>query len=448
MATLPRPTDWPDTATLARAVQALQPYLLRSLSDLVAAPSPSGAEQPAVAVFERQLAELGLEAERIRLDSRLIEDSPLFSCPCDPDNDRVNLLARHLPPEPMGDAGPGQAPGRSLLFNGHLDVVPTGPEGLWAHPPFQPRVDGDWFYGRGAGDMKGGLVCALVAYKALAELGWQPAGTVGFNAVVDEENTGNGTLATVHALKNALAKARLTDFDAVVIPEPFGETLLAAQVGVSWLNVTLTGRPAHVGYMNTGLNPIEAAHAIMADLRTLQDEWNRPENRPPLFADLPQPINFNLGTIEGGEWNSSVPCTCTMGLRLGYYPGRQPDEVVAQVSARIRATAQRLNPDLGVAFSTRGHRSPGCTYDLEHPALQALAAAHQAVNGTPPQRIATSATTDGRHFALLTDIPVTNYGPLARHIHGLDESVSLASMQRVATVMARHITDWCGLLPR
>lgn len=449
----------PDTPTLAAAVAALQPWMVDTLSALVAAPSPSGAEQAAVEVFEQALIDLGLQPERIAQDSAAIAGSPLFSCPCTPDAGRYNLLARHLPPE-------GGAPGRSVLFNGHLDVVPTGPEALWSHPPFAPRVAEGWLYGRGAGDMKGGLVCALLAFKALQQLGWQPAGTVGFNAVVDEENTGNGTLATVVALQardaahhtqhpspatalgRALAQARLSDFEAVIIPEPFGETLMSAQVGVIWLTVTLTGRPAHVGYMASGLNPIEAAHAILADLRQLQAEMNRPERRHPAFAGVDQPININLGRLEGGEWHSSVPCTATLGLRVGFYPGEEPAAVRSAVEARIRAAAAAVNADLGVAFSNAGFSAPGCVYDLESPALQTLATAHQAVNGQAPRHLASTATTDGRHFALLTDIPVTNYGPEARHIHGLDECVNLASMQRVATVMARYVVDWCGVLPR
>src|SRR2546426_4973836 len=210
-----------DRSRLLATLDRLAPYMTQTLSAFVAAPSLSGAEQPAAEFLEPALQDLGLDSERIVLNSSLIESMPLFSCPCDPDNGRYNLLARHLP---------RSSGGRSVLFNGHIDVVPTGPESLWTQPPYVPWVKDGWLHGRGAGDMKGGLVCALVAYKALRELGLQPAGIVGFNAVLDEENTGNGTLATVHALQNAMAKARLSDFDAVVIPEPFGETLMSAQV--------------------------------------------------------------------------------------------------------------------------------------------------------------------------------------------------------------------------
>jgi len=415
--------------------------MVEALSALVAAASPSGAEQPAAEAMERLLAELGLETERIVLDSRLIEDDPMFSCPCDPDGGRYNLLARHVPVR----RDPGS---RSVLFNGHLDVVPTGPLGLWSRAPFEPYVDDGWLHGRGAGDMKGGLVCTLAAFKALRDWGLEPAGIVGFNAVLDEENTGNGTLATLHALQNALGKARLTDFDAVIIPEPFGETLMSAQVGVCWLSVTLTGRPAHVAYMHSGLNPIEAGIAVMADLKLLEAEWNAPENRHPAFMDVAHPINFNLGTIQGGEWNSSVPCTCTMGLRCGFFPDVSADDALAEISARIRDKVAALNPDLVVEIDARGHHSPGCVYDLEHPAMALLATCHEQATGVAPSRLACTATTDGRHFQLSTSLPVTNYGPLARHIHGIDEAVSLDSMKRVTATLIQFIVTWCGVQPR
>lgn len=429
----------PSTADLAAAVAALHGEMVDMLSGFVRAASPSGAEQPAADFFERQLQALGLDCERIAQDSQAIAGSPMFSCPCSPDGGRHNLLACHRPPEDLAQ------PGRSLLFNGHLDVVPTGPVALWRQDPFEPWVADGWLHGRGAGDMKGGLVCALIAFQALRRLGLQPAGNVGFNAVLEEEDTGNGTLATLHALRNALGRARLSDFDAVIIPEPFGETLMAAQVGVSWLQITLTGRPAHVAYKQQGLNPIDAAIAIVASLRELEAQWNAPERRHPAFAGHAHPLNFNLGGIQGGEWASSVPCTCALDLRIGYFPGVAPDDAVAEVSALIRQRAQQLNPDLQVEITTRGHRSPGCVYDLEQPAMRVLAQAHQAINGSPPQRLACTATTDGRHFALATDLAVTNYGPLARHIHGIDEAVSLDSMARVATTMARTIADWCGV---
>lgn len=426
------------TETIAAAVRALTPYMVTTLSDLVAAPSPSGKEQPAVDVMERLLAELGLASERIVLDSAALRSLPLYSPACCPDGGRYNLLATHRP------AARG---GRSVLFNGHLDVVPTGPESMWRRPPFAPYVEDGWLFGRGAGDMKAGIVCALAAYKALRELGVQPAGAVGFNAVLEEENTGNGALASVAALRHAVGAGKLASFDTVLIPEPLGEGLMSAQMGVFWMFVELTGHPAHAAYMTTGVNPIEAGVAVMADLRELEAEWNLPENRPAVYRDHAHPINFNLGQIHGGEWNSSVPCTCALGVRIGFYPHMDVNDAKAAVAARVRATVARLASNLSLEIRYEGFHAPGCEFDLEVPPMQALDAAHRKVHGVPAPRQASTATTDARHFRLTLDTPVTCYGPEARNIHGIDESVSIESMVRVATTFAQFLHDWCGVEP-
>ncbi|MBY4947302.1 ArgE/DapE family deacylase [Cupriavidus respiraculi] len=426
------------TTDIADAVRALLPYMTETLSGFVAAASPSGQEQPAADFIEAALRDLGLESERIHLRADAIRDLPLFSPPCCPDGGRYNLLATHRPPTKGG---------RSVLFNGHLDVVPTGPESMWRNPPFTPVVEDGWLYGRGAGDMKAGIVCALAAFKALRALGVQPAGAVGFNAVLEEENTGNGALATVAALRSAVGAGKLASFDTVIIPEPLGESLMSAQVGVYWMFIELTGRPAHAAYMTTGVNPVEAGVAVMADLRELEAEWNRPENRPPVYRDHAHPINFNLGQIHGGEWNSSVPCTCTLGVRIGFYPHMDIDETKALVESRIRATVDRLASNLELTIRYEGFHAPGCEFDLDVPSMQTLADAHRKVHGVPVAREATTATTDARHFRLMLDTPVTCYGPVARNIHGIDESVSLDSMVRVATTLAQFMHDWCGVEP-
>lgn len=412
---------------IKEAIKAHEVEMIALLTEFVACPSFSGHEQSAIAFMESALTGLGLQPERIYLDSARLQNVPLYSPSCDPDDGRYNLLAEHRPRKTAG---------KSVLFNGHVDIVPSGPEHLWSRPPLQATVQDGRLYGRGAGDMKAGIVCALIAFKALRSLGVQPAARVGFNAVLEEENTGNGTLASVmHSL----------DYDAVIIPEPFNETLCSAQLGVLWVSIELTGRPAHAAYMSSGVNPIEAAIAIHAELKKLETEWNRPENRHVAFTSHTHPINFNLGQIEGGEWNSSVPCKCRMGVRVGFYPGVEVEVVKQSVEDTVRASLAGLPNSLELTFDYQGFQAPGCEFDLDHPSMQALATAHEKINGVPPQRIALTATTDARHFKLIADLPVTCYGPQADNIHGIDESVSIDSMQRVATVMAQFMQDWCGL---
>jgi acetylornithine deacetylase len=131
----------------------------------------------------------------------------------------------------------GPFKGNSLIFNGHIDVVPTGAEVLWTHPPFSGKVDGDRLYGRGASDMKAGIVAYTMAYKALKSLGLEPASPVYFQSVIEEECTGNGALACLVEGYRA---------DAAVITEPMAENgVMTCQMGVLWLAIEVLGKPVH-----------------------------------------------------------------------------------------------------------------------------------------------------------------------------------------------------------
>ncbi|ARP95304.1 ArgE/DapE family deacylase [Bordetella genomosp. 13] len=422
------------------AVEGLEHYMTDTLSRFVQCRSLPGQETPAAEFMEAELARLGLQSERIALRTDAIKDLPLYSPACCPDGGRYNVLACHQPQRPTG---------RSVLFNGHLDVVPTGPEAFWTESPFKGGLHDGWLYGRGAGDMKAGIVCALAAFKALQSLGVQPAAMVGFNGVLEEENTGNGTLATVSALQSAIGAAKLTSFDAVLIPEPTQEGLMSAQVGVFWMYVDIVGKPAHASLMTTGINPVDIGLRVMEAVKKIEHEWNLPENRHPAYREHAHPINFNLGQIHAGDWNSSVPSVCTLGLRLSCYPDMPIETAKARIEACIRQVEQDVaQPDTRFNIRYEGFHAPGCEYDLDVPALQLLADAHQRVAGEPPRPVALTGTTDGRHFHFMMEAPVTCYGPIARNYHGFNESVSVQSMLRVAKTYALFLHDWCGVEPR
>ncbi len=428
-----------EMARIESAVSELRQYMIDTLAGFVQCPSLPGQEICAAEFLEAELEKLGLTSERIALRTEELKDLPLYSPACCPDGGRYNILARH---EPRASGG------RSVLFNGHLDVVPTGPHELWDESPFAGSLHDGWIYGRGSGDMKAGIVCALAAFKALKALGVQPAGAVGFNGVLEEENTGNGTLATISALKSAIGAAKLAAFDAVVIPEPTHERMMSAQLGVFWMYVDIVGKPAHAAYMTTGVNPVEAGLRMLEAMKSLEREWNLPENRHPAYREHAQPINFNLGQIHAGDWNSSVPSVCTLGMRIACYPDMSIEEAKRLVCERLAAVEAELG-DTGVKMTVRyeGFHAPGCEYDLSVPAMQLLADAHLRVTGDAPEPVALTATTDGRHFRLLMDVPVTCYGPVSRDVHGFNECVSLESMLRVTASLALFMHDWCGVEP-
>src|SRR5690606_13490697 len=133
--------------------------------------------------IEAALKERGFDVSRFRTDAARIGTHPAFS-PATVDYDESwNIVGRKQA------AGTG---GRSLAFNSHVDIVPAGSAHRWASPPFEPRRDGDWLYGRGAGDMKAGLVASIFALDAISAAGLSLLGDVQVQSVVEEEITGNG----------------------------------------------------------------------------------------------------------------------------------------------------------------------------------------------------------------------------------------------------------------
>ena len=402
------------------------------LADLVRFRSTLGDEGPCLDHVARLFASLGLEVRRIPTDPAALAGHAGLSPPLVSYAGRDNVAALHTP-----RAGGG----RSLCLQAHLDVVPEGAAELWTTPPFEPAIRNGRMYGRGAGDMKAGLVANIVAMKALAAAGLAPAGAVQLHAVIEEECTGNGALATMLAMPQP---------DAVIIPEPGPgfPAIYSAEVGVVWAWVTVTGKPAHVREMQAGVNAIEAAIAVAARFKDYESEMNQAERIHPAFRGINHPVNVNLGTIEGGEWNSSVPTRARIGLRVGVMAGRTAAETKRDIE-RIVAEAG-ADPKLRgatLALSWGGFMADPCVFDMEAPIVRLAREAYAEVTGGSLRDYPATGLTDGRLFALYQGTPVAVFGPEADAIHGIDESVSLASMHAITRTIALTIAAWCGTEP-
>lgn len=423
----------PTLETIAAAIAARRAWAVETLSAWVRLPSVLGAEGPAQAYIAGVYEGLGLESELLPLDVDALRKLPGFS-PVDWDygKERPNAVGRHC----------GRGQGRTLVLNGHVDVVSPEPAKLWASPPYEPRLAQDesgerWLYGRGAGDMKGGSVAALWALAALDELGIEPAGDVIVQSPIEEECTGNGTLALLAAGYGG---------DGCVIPEPFDETILLQQLGVVWFQVRVLGKTTHVLGAGRGVNAIEKSWRVIEALRELELEANRPDARPPDYAAIDHPLNLNVGTIAGGDWASTVAGECLTRFRFALFPGESLAALRARIETRV-AEAAAGDPWLShfpPSVEWIGFQAEGCGFDADSVLGQTLRQAHRSWRGAEPERLHATCTTDIRHFNLYYDTPATCYGPKAEAIHGVDERVSLDSMQRVAEVLASTILAFCG----
>ncbi|MCT4609441.1 MAG: ArgE/DapE family deacylase [Pelagimonas sp.] len=404
------------------------------LADLTAHPSTRGNEQSAQAFMAMALTDRGYALDQWQIDVTEIQHLPGFSPVLGPYDDAVNVVGTH-----RSKTGTG----RSLILNGHVDVVPAGPLDMWDTPPFEPRVEDGWLYGRGGGDMKAGLVSNLFALDALSACGMAPAADVFYQSVVEEECTGNGALACL---------ARGYTADAALIPEPFSEHLVTAQLGVLWFQVLLKGMPTHVAYAGSGANAIEAAVPLIAALHDMEHRWNAAENRTSDYAHMDHALNLNVGKIEGGDWTSSVPAWCVFDVRMGVFPGQSIEAAKAEIE-KVILNAARQNDFLRNAlpeiiyhgFHAEGYALSQDSSAKATSAIAALETAHRTATGEELLREAITATTDARFFGLYADTPALVYGPRAEAIHGFNERVDLESMRRVTKATAMFIADWCGV---
>lgn len=431
-------TAAPDRNAISQAIRARREWAVERLGAWVRRPSVLGKELQAQEFAADLFEEVGFPArfESVNVDE--ISHLPGFS-PVDWSyRNRPNVVATH---------DPGTAAGRSLIFNGHVDVVSAEPSALWTSPPFEPRVveneeDGEaWMYGRGAGDMKGGSMCFLWALMALGDMGLAPASKVILQSPIEEECTGNGALALCASGHRA---------DACWIPEPFAETVLRRQVGVVWFRVRVLGRTTHALGTAAGVNAIEKSWLFIQALRRLEEETNRPENIPATYAGIAHPINLNVGIIHGGDWSSTVAGDCTTHFRFALFPGESLADLRRRVEKTV-ADAAAADPWLKDAPPTVefvGFQAEGCEFDVESDFGRALKASHRTWRGSDPAELVATFTTDIRFFNLHYGIPATCYGPKSRNIHGVDEKVSIDSMQRVAEVMTSFVAGWCGVRRR
>lgn len=411
------------------AVAAEQTATERVLIDLVQAPTLLGEERAGLEIMRSAFADLGLSPREIPLDAEALRThagaSP-FSWDVD---GKFNVVADWG----ADPSHPGENR-RSLILNGHIDVVDPGPPDMWASPPFVARRDGDWLYGRGAGDMKAGLAAIVGAVRGLRRLDLQPLAKVELQCVVEEECTGNGAFQCVLSGRPA---------DAVIVTEPTSLTIQTSQVGVLWFQVVVRGRPAHAGDAPVGLNAIEASFPVISALRQLEAELNV---APPAPYDVYEhPINLNIGMIRGGDWPSTVAAESVLHCRLALFPGARVDELKVRVEAAVAGAAAGLAGGFDARVVYDGFACEGYTLEPDAPLIGQLSDAADHAIGARPALIASTATTDARSFALYAGTPAVCFGPHAESIHGVDERVSLPSVLQTAQALALFIDDWCGL---
>jgi acetylornithine deacetylase len=410
------PAAW---AAVDAAIEQRAEAAFAFLERLVAAPSTVGAEREAQDVVAAELTGLGFAVAEVPVPDQTAMAAPGGVAQC-------SYAGR---PNVVGRINPGGSP--ALVLNGHIDVVPAE-AALWPTDPYLPVRSDGWLTGRGAGDMKGGFALGTLAVAGLlAEMPDALRGELSFLSVIEEECTGNGTLAACQA--GVLG-------DAVIVLEPTDLDLLLGGIGVLWIEIEIAGVPAHAESADRAQNPISSIPAVLAALAAFEDEINATDGDP-AFGEIARPYNVNVGTVTAGDWASSVPGRARLRVRVGFPRTWTPDEAFERASAAVLA-ASTSDPWLAVSppvIRPAGFRAEGHLLPADHWLADAMAAAHLAATGAHLQRAPVGATTDARFYLNQFGVPALAYGPRARNIHAIGEAVELASIVTGAKALARFI---------
>jgi len=312
----------------------------------------------------------------------------------------------------------GTRPG--LLFLGHSDVVPAGPG--WNRAPFEPYVRDGRLYGRGSTDMKGGLAAVLIALRALRSAGVSLPGPMALACTVDEEDLGLGIRAFT-------AAAGPFPYSACVVAEPTDLTTVIACRGDSYLELRVTGKPAHSGRPADGRNAIDAAARILDLLRA--DHAALQANAEPLLGAG----SWNPGMIRGGTGTSMVAAECTLSLDRRLMPGEDPEAILEALLAAVRAAG--IATDGITVEGTVTMEMPGFRTAPDHP-LVGNAVTSLADAGVGSAVTGWSAACDGGFIARDFGVPVIVLGPggLNDQAHQVNESVSVAELVAAARAYA------------
>lgn len=413
---------------LADRLRAAEEELVADLDALVRIRSVTGDEAAAQAFMADKYRRLGLQVIEVEAGAA-VKDHPQFTPSPWPAAGRPNLVAT------VPDAG---SRGRSLILNGHIDVVPAAEQAGWTRDPWQGGREQDRFYGRGAADMKAGLLANYHLVAALFDLGLRPDAPLYLHSVIEEEaGGGQGTLAL-------LAEGHVAA--AMLIPEPLDQHVVVGHPGVFYFRVTVQGRTAHAGQSHYGVNAIGKMAAIYQALVELDADRARRYDDPFFSAWTGRAVNLNIGTLTAGDWVSTVAGQAVMQCRISFIPPETAAEMQAEVEQTIRrvAAADPWLQEHPPRIEWFGWRAQPWRQDPDHPLVNLTAQQAARVLQRRVEPVATTAGLDTR-FAPAFGMAAVSFGPRGERIHGPDECVYISSVIETMQVYAGVLLQWCGI---
>lgn len=377
-------------------------YMINFLKELVQQKSenPPGDEIAAAQVVKKRLEDLGLE---VKYD--------VFN------DQRANVVARIK--------GAGTKP--SVLFNGHLDVVPPG-KGEWEHNPYGGEIIGDKIYGRGTSDMKSGIVAMIAATKAVLESNVPLEGDVTLAFTAGEETDSIGA-------HRFMEQGGLERVGSIVISEPSDLDIVHAEKGTLWLKFTTLGKTAHGARPKLGNNAILHMHKWIDVLQQYSFKYED-------HYLLGKPT-MSIGTISGGVKTNVVPDECSLTVDIRTVPGQNHNDIVEDMKKlvrKIRNQGSSFKAEVNV-LSTR----PSVETPKE---AEIVTKAHKILSKLrkeEPKLKGANGYTEASVFVPHTGLPWISCGPgLLNLAHQPNEYVPIPSVKLASEFYAQLIKEMLG----
>jgi succinyl-diaminopimelate desuccinylase len=322
----------------------------------------------------------------------------------------------------LGERGPG----RTLLLEGHTDVVTEGDAAEWSHPPFAADLVDGRIFGRGTADMKGGLAAAMIAAAAIKRSGVALGGRLVVGALVDEEGD---MLGVRHLVQTPVGQ----ELDAAIVCEPEENEICLEQRGVVWARVTIRGRMAHGAMPEAGANPLQGLGLLLAEARQLERRLRRlcrPSRhlRPPTVTPT-----IVQAPVHGAPQSNVIPSAAVATLDVRLTPGPDEAAVAAEIDRACRVVA-RVPGVTAEWQAVNGFRS-ATRVERTEPIVHAMTAAVRQATGRAPRFGGVPGSTDGTILRMARGIPIVTCGPGNRLIpHQVDEHVEVAALVDAARI--------------
>ena len=425
-----------DPASLREHISNHEEEILDWLKKYVAFASenrpPAGNEGEAQEYIAEECRNLGLEVETFSPEEVAgIQTHPAWLEGRDYSNNRINVNA----------VWKGKGGGRSLLFSGHTDVAPFEPDNWSICRPFDPVSRDGKLYGRGTGDMKGGIGASFWAVKILKDMGFEPSGDIIFETVVDEEFAGgNGTLASRLKGYNA---------DLALYTEPSGMEICPAALGAFLGTLTVIGNPGmpFTGY--TIPNPIAGAARVVHHFMEWEKSWQN-ENSHPLFTGEGKEVKTLLWHIDSTSPGTFTQMGTPMIVKISWivwcYPGREEQAFFDEFRAfwtKVFREDPLLEP-FSFQLEKEFHYVKPWETDINAPGVATLLDAFKGVTGNDPSIGGAPFSCDIAHYGETGNMPVIILGPRCDNLHGSDEWVLLQDIFDLTAIFASTIVKFCG----